>query len=258
MNRILKVILLIPAAYLVTIPAFYAHKVYEKPCKGIRITIADSSKYHFVTKRDISNSISSASGNVVGKPLKEIKLPEIEKSIARYRELKHAEVYVSVDGILNVYADQRTPIIRIMPDGGGDFFMDSEGVIVRSRNLYTPRLHIAGGNITITQDMLNGVSVLDTSIKVSVLKDLYQLVNYINNNDFWSAQIDQIYVDRNVEIDLIPRVGSHTVHLGTAENFEGKLKNLRVFYEKVLPEVGWNKYSVINIAYKDQIVCKRR
>jgi len=148
--------------------------------------------------------------------------------------------------------------MRVMANNGGDYFVDTEGVVVRRRNLYTPRLHIVGGNINISQAMLEGVSVLDTSIRNSILKDIYYLVNYIKNNRFWSAQIDQIFVDGHDEIDLIPRVGSHTVHLGSAENFEGKLNNLEVFYEKVLPEMGWNKYSIINLAFRDQIVCKQR
>jgi len=106
--------------------------------------------------------------------------------------------------------------------------------------------------------MLNGVSVLDTSIKNTILRDIYYLVSYIKGNSFWSAQIDQIYVDSNDEIVLVPRVGNHTIHLGTSEDFEGKLRNLKVFYEKVLPEVGWNKYSAINLAFSGQIVCRRR
>jgi hypothetical protein len=36
-------------------------------------------------------------------------------------------------------------------------------------------------------------------------------------------------------------VGNHVIHLGTFEDYEGKLSNLSAFYEKVLPEVGWNK-----------------
>ena len=131
-------------------------------------------------------------------------------------------------------------------------------MVIRRRNLYTPRLHIVGGNINISQKMLDGVSVLDTSIKNTILRDIFHLVGYINRDDFWSAQIDQIYVDGNDEIDLIPRVGNHIIHLGSAENFEDKLRNLGVFYDRVLPEVGWNKYSRINLAYKDQIVCRRR
>jgi cell division protein FtsQ len=106
--------------------------------------------------------------------------------------------------------------------------------------------------------MLSGVSVLDTTIKNSILKDIYYLVNHVSGDDFWSAQIDQIYVDGNNEIDLIPRVGNHKIRLGTVENLEGKLRNLETFYDDVLPVVGWNKYSLINLEYKDQIVCKIR
>lgn len=258
MKMLVRILLLIPAVYLLTIPAYYMHLSYSRPCKSIKITVEDSSRFHFVTKRDIKSTINNSNGNVVGRQVKEISLSDIETSIGKYRELKHAEVFMSVDGTLHVFAEQRNPIMRIIPDTGGDYYIDSDGVIVKSRNLYTPRLHIVGGNITITQAMLNGVSVLDTSIHYSILKDICPLVRYINASDFWSAQIDQIYVGHDDEIDLVPRVGNHIIHLGTTENFEGKLKNLRVFYDKVLPEVGWNKYSVINIAYRDQIVCRKR
>jgi cell division protein FtsQ len=64
-------------------------------------------------------------------------------------------------------------------------------------------------------------------------------------------------VDNNDEIDLIPRLGNNIVHLGTAENFEGKLRNLETFYKEVLPETGWNKYDLINLEFKDQIVCRK-
>ncbi len=258
MNRLFRIILIIPTLYLFAIPAFFAHYSYLKPCSQIKIIIADSSKYHFVTIRDIRNTMVMTSGGILGKAVKDLDLAGIEGSLSGYRELKDAEVYMEIDGTMHVYVDQRNPIMRIIPAKGGDFFLDDEGVIVRSRNLYSPRLHIVGGDITITQAMLNGTSVLDTSIRNSVLKDIYYLVKYINGNSFWSAQIDQLYVVNNDQIDLVPRVGNHIVHLGTAENFEGKLKNLRVFYDKVLPEVGWNKYSSISLAYKDQIVCKRR
>ncbi|MDP4224493.1 MAG: cell division protein FtsQ/DivIB [Bacteroidota bacterium] len=258
MNRLIKILLLLPTLYLVMIPAFFAHRFYSERCSRIKITIVDSSRYHFVTKRDIQNTIYSVNGSILGKPVKDLSVSGIETTMTRYGELRTAEAYVSIDGTLHIYADQRTPIMRLMPDNGGDYYVDVDGVVVRRRNLYTPRLHIVGGNININQAMLNGVSVLDTSIKNSVLKDIFYLVRYINRDDFWSAQIDQIFVDNNDEIDLIPRVGNHIVHLGTAENFEGKLSVLETFYDKVLPEVGWNKYSVINLAYRDQVVCRRR
>jgi hypothetical protein len=119
------------------------------------------------------------------KPVREIPVAEIESSMnEKYRELKVVEAYMSIDGTLHIYADQRNPIMRVMANNGGDYYVDDDGVVVRRRNLYTPRLHIVGGNVNISQAMLNGVSVLDTSIKNSILKDIFRLVSYINNDNF--------------------------------------------------------------------------
>jgi len=258
LKTVFKIVSFIPVLYLVVIPVYLANYSNAKLCGGIEINIIDSSDYHFVTKRQLLNIVNGGEGKILGRPVKEVKVTEIEERINVLREIKRAEVYITIDGTMHVYIDQREPVMRVMPANGGDYFIDREGIVVRKRNLYTPRLHIIEGNIDISPAMLNGVSILDTSIKNSILKDIYQIVNYINDDSFWSAQIDQIYVDNNSEIDLIPRVGNQLVHLGSAENFVGKLRNLAVFYDKVLPEVGWNKYSVINLEFKDQIVCKRR
>jgi cell division protein FtsQ len=258
MMKIVRILLILPLLYLITIPVYLASSTNSVRCGGIVIDIKDSSDFHFVTRKQLLNLAYGNAGRILGKPVRDIPVSEIENRINVIRELKVAEVYTTIDGNVHVYVDQRDPVMRVMPDSGGDYFVDEDGVVVRRRNLYNPRLHIVTGNVNISQAMLNGVSVLDTSIKNSILRDIYYLVNYLNDDRFWSAQIDQIYVEGNSEIDLIPRVGNQMIHLGTAENYEGKLRNLEAFYEKVLPEVGWNKYSSINLEFKDQIVCKRR
>ena len=258
MRRFLKILVIIPLLYIIIVPVYFASSSNAGPCGGIDVIIRDSADYRFVTEKHLLNLIHNGSGRIIGAPAKEISVAGIESRINILRELKVAEVYMTIDRTLKVYVDQREPIMRVMPSEGGDYFVDEEGVVVRKRNLYNPRLHIVGGNINITSAMLNGVSVLDTSIRYTVLRDIFHLVNYISDDDFWSAQIDQIFVDREDEIDLIPRVGNHVIHLGTTENYEGKLRNMETFYDKVLPDVGWNKYSIISLEFKDQIVCKRR
>ena len=258
MRILFRILALITLLYITVLPVYLASSTGSRPCSGITVELRDSSYYHFVTRKQLLNLAYGNSARILGLPVKDISLLDIEKRINVLRELKHAEAYRTIDGVIHIYADQREPVMRVMPDKGGDYFIDEDGIVVRKRNLYTPRLHVVGGNINISQAMMNGVSVLDTSIKNSILKDIYHLVNYINDDKFWSAQIDQIYVDGNDEIDLIPRIGNQLVHLGTAENYEGKLRNLEAFYDKVLPEAGWNKYSLINLEFKDQIVCKRR
>ncbi len=258
MRKVFKILLIIPALYLIAIPVFLAMSTGSRRCTGISIDIKDSADYHFVTKRQLLNLVYSSTGKILGQQFKDLPFGDIESKLGDLRELKSAEVYMDIGGTLHVCVDQRNPVMRVMPESGGDYFIDEDGIVVRKRNLYNPRLHIVEGNVNISSAMLNGVSVLDTSIKNTILRDIYYLVDYINSDRFWSAQIDQIYVDNSNEIDLIPRVGNQLIHLGTAEDFKGKLRNLEAFYDKVMPEVGWNKYSIINLEFKDQIVCKKR
>jgi len=257
-RKIAKILLIIPVLYMIIIPFFFAASANSKPCTRILINITDSSDYHFVTKRHLMNLVYGSSSRILGRPLRDVPVTDIEGRIKTLKELKEAEVYTAIDGTLHVYINQRNPIMRVIPDEGGDFFVDEDGYVFRRRNLYNPRLHIIQGNIDITAAMLDSVSILDTTIKNTILKDIYHFVDYIRGDSFWSAQIDQIYVSGKNEIDLIPRVGNHTVHLGTFENYKDKMRNLEAFYEKVLPEVGWEKYSLVNLEFRDQIVCRRR
>jgi len=257
-RKIAKILFIIPVLYMIIIPFFFAASANSGPCTRILINITDSSDYHFVTKRHLMSLVYGSSSKILGRPLRDIPITDIEGRIKTLKELKEAEVYTAIDGTLHVYINQRNPIMRVIPDEGGDFFIDEDGYLFRRRNLYNPRLHIIQGNIDITPAMLDSVSILDTTIKNTILKDVYHFVNYIRGDSFWSAQIDQIYVSGKNEIDLIPRVGNHTVHLGTFENYKDKMRNLEAFYEKVLPEVGWEKYSLINLEFRDQIVCRRR
>lgn len=257
-RKIVKILLIIPVLYMIMIPFFFATSAISGPCTKILINITDSSDYHFVTKGHLMNLVYGTSSKILGRPLREVPVTDIEKRIKTIRELKEVEVYTAIDGTLHVYVNQRNPIMRIIPDEGGDFFVDEDGFMFRKRNLYNPRLHIIEGNIDITPAMLDNVSILDTNVNSTILKDIYHFIDFIRGNSFWSAQIDQIYVNKENEIDLIPRVGNHTIHMGTFEDYKDKLRNLKVFYEKVLPEVGWDKYSVINLEFGDQIVCRRR
>jgi cell division protein FtsQ len=227
-------------------------------CSDIVITITDSSDYHFVTKRQLLNLAYGGDEKILGQPLSRVSAQEIENRINILRELKVAEVYITVDGTLHLYVDQRNPVMRIIPDEGGDYFLDDEGWLFRKRNLYNPRLHIVEGNINITPAMLDSVSVLDTLIRGTILKDAFHFVNYINRHNFWSAQIDQIHIDNNDEVNLIPRVGNHVIHLGSFEDYETKLNKLEALYDDVMPVVGWNQYSSINLEYRDQVVCRKR
>jgi len=179
MKKLVRILLIIPLLYILIMPVWLSSYYGSRPCSGISISIDDSTEYHFVTKRQLLNLVRGTGSGLLGRPVSSLSLNEIENRVANLRELKVAEVYLTIDGVLNVLADQRDPVMRVIPDSGGDFFIDDEGVLIRRKNLYTPRLHVVGGDITISQAMLNGVSILDTSIRITILRDVYNFVKYI-------------------------------------------------------------------------------
>lgn len=250
---------MIPVLYIFIIPFKLEHKAGAGLCSKIAVTIQDSSYIQFVDREQILNLLNSRKDSILGRPTGSISIEKIEKKISSIHEVKTVEAFFNITGALNIYVDQRNPIMRVIPDEGGDYLVDDEGYVFRKSTIYAPRLHIVGGDITISRRMLEGTSIFDTAaFHKTVLRDIYELLTYIDNDDFWSAQIDQIYVDSKQQIEMISRIGSHTIQLGSIDNYETKMRNLLAFYEQVLPKTGWNRYSTINIAFKDQIICKKK
>ena len=89
-------------------------------------------------------------------------------------------------------------------------------------------------------------------------KEILELANIIQEDNFWDCQIEQINVTASREIQLIPRVGDHIVLLGKGENLEEKLTRLKQFYKRILGKVGWDRYSMINLEFDNQIICTNK
>ena len=85
---------------------------------------------------------------------------------------------------------------------------------------------------------------------------IYELLQFINNDKFWSAQIAQIDISKDLYVTVYPQVTKQVVEFGKPEQIEKKFKKLKAFYKKVLPQKGWNTYSRINLEYKDQVIAE--
>jgi cell division protein FtsQ len=89
-----------------------------------------------------------------------------------------------------------------------------------------------------------------------VAKQLYQIATYVDKQIFWKAQIEQIFVTRDNEFILTPKIGNHQILFGDANDLEIKFEKLFAFYKEGLSRVGWNKYKTIDVRFDKQVVCK--
>ena len=98
----------------------------------------------------------------------------------------------------------------------------------------------------------------DSLKQFSCLDELFELADFIRKDEFWSSQIQQIKVEANGELTLIPTVGDHHILLGNTDKMDQKFKKLLLFYRKGLNRTGWDQYSRINLKYKDQVICTKK
>ena len=87
--------------------------------------------------------------------------------------------------------------------------------------------------------------------------ELYDFVLWMEDDPYWRAQIEQINVISPQRIELIPRVGSGVVVLGSLDNYAGKLRKLKKLYQDGFSSFGWNDYAEVDLRFRGQVVCRK-
>ncbi len=231
--------------------AFTEIKQRSVLCKSILIDINRDDENYFINKADVLKILYSSGDSLIGTKIDEIPLSLLERLIVANKYIKSAKVFIDIKGNLQVEINQRKPLIRIINSTYQSFYIDEDGNKMPLSNLYSARSIVCNGNILESYDGKN-----DT-LQTALASSLYALSKFIKANEFWEAQIEQIYIEQNNDFVFIPRVGDHKIIFGDTTNMVEKFDNLMIFYNKALPKVGWQTYHTINVKYKGQIVASR-
>ncbi len=178
-----------------------------------------------------------------------IDLKSIERRILSNKYVKEAQAYANLRGQVFVDISLNIPIARFMLDGKKDFYICESGTIMPTSDKYTSRVLLLSGEYL--NHMPEGNIRNDSSYH-----QVFELVKYISQDEFWKAQIAQLDIDQNGYVTLFPQVTKQYIEFGKPVDIEKKFLKLKIFYKKILPYKGWNHYTKVNIEYKDQIVCE--
>lgn len=223
----------------------------KEVCTEVSLVVEENPNASFIDSKTVESLLLKAQLYPKGKLMKSINTRDIEEELRKNKFIENVECYKTNNGMsvgkgkVCVRVTQRTPVVYVLPDGQNGYYIDTEGVVIPNTG-YAHNIITATGKIT--QDFAS--------------KELSAFGNYIMRHPFWDNMIEQIHVGTSQKdepvITLVPRIGDHTVYLGTASKLETKLRRLQIFYEKGFPQVGWNKYSRLNLEYDNQIVCTKK
>ena len=142
---------------------------------------------------------------------------------------------------------QHEPIARIARPMAADGYITTEGLIIPTSPTYTSRVLILEGPYA-EQLMDQG--------SVDAMPELMPLIQFITKDEFWSAQVTELEINKKDDIRLHQQVGKQVIEFGDAHDFESKFKRIDVLYQEILPRKGWNAYERISVKFKNQIVCE--
>ncbi len=244
--------------------AFASKKQKQVVAQNMSITITNNDENTFVDEDEVKLFFNERQDSILNTSIKNIDVTQLEQALNTHPAIENADVSVDVNGDVNVSVMQRTPMVRVINADGESYYIDSESKLMPLNDKYTARILIATGAIFEPYSQrytttVNDIAKHELYSKVSVLDDIYKVTQYINKDSVLISLIHQLNITKEKEIELFPSIGNHKIIFGDAENIEEKFNKLKLFYIEGMNKTdGWNKYSTVNIKYKNQVVCTKK
>lgn len=217
--------------------AFSNHRNGKKNVSGTKVEfVGDQNLY--ITEGAVNKLLIQNYGRLENVPKEKLVLNTIEKAIEANEMVKSAQVYLTVDGELTSKIVQRKPIGRI--EGDSKFYLDDEGKRMPFSSNYSARVPIITGNIT-------GES----------LEDVYEILEFINKDDFLRKNIIGIHVTTESDYQLKFRLNQFVVKLGDIDNLEAKFSNFKAFYAKANKDKTLKDFAIVSLEFNNQVVCTK-
>lgn len=218
---------------------------------------------YFITEKEILSDMDFHNLWKKGMRSGDLPIGKIEAYLKRISQVKDARVYRKLGGEWRIEVTTRKPIARIFNTSGQSYYLDDEGVKMKTSEMHASRILVVTGDVTdrFEDENLSALEKNDSLLQVRSLDDVHRIGNYISGDPLFSALIGQLHLERSGDFILVPLVGDQKIVFGSARTKEEvveKFKKLKIFYEEAMPYEGWDAYHEISLKYKDQIVCKKR
>lgn len=204
-----------------------------------------------ISERDVRQALLVAFGSDFEQTeLARLEVERMEHSLEEDPFVLNADAYVDQNNILRIRIQQREPILRVLDNNGGNYYLDKNGAKMPPSKNFAARVLVATGNIApYTPEFRKK--------KRSTLKDLFNLTETLLADPFLSRFIQQVHISNTGEFTLVPLIGDQKIVLGSTRKLDDKLDRLKVFYKEGMPYVGWNTYQALSLKFNGQVVCRR-
>ncbi|MCB9045307.1 MAG: hypothetical protein H6550_04105 [Chitinophagales bacterium] len=222
-----------------------ATKLYRsRTLKDVDIQIKND-EHGFVTREQV-RAMLLRDGEIKEESTKlsQLNVQQMERVITANPWVEDAQVYIDNKQKLHALVTQRVPVVRIFEKEGNSYYLDSK----------QEQLPLSTQYNYYTMVVTNVPELKNDSAGDALKNRIMSLVKFIRQDTFWNAQVSQVIVRDDLGFEIVPVLGEQQVIIGDTTDMKLKFDNLFAFYNKVLNEVGWDKYQVLDLSFKGQLV----
>lgn len=228
--KILVTVILFGFLLSFSLQRFNDRKIDEK---AISVKLNDSkTPVYFIDEKDIRTIVDRYNTT---KKVGDVDIPNLEKKLNQLPAVDSANVYLNLNGKLNVDIKQRVPVFRLNNSGKG-FYVDKKGIEFPISKNYSHQCMLVSGDV-----------------KKKEYKKLVELVEKIDKDEFCKNFFVGITKEKG-NYNLHTSDGHYKVEIGDLERIDFKVKGFKTFVEKYLVFQEPEKYSKISVKYDNQIV----
>jgi cell division protein FtsQ len=261
---LVTVLWIIALSGLMTSLAFVNKKEREVKAENIDITVNTTGQNDFVDEDDVKEFFNERQDKLLNAEVKNININALEKALNSHPAIENADFSVDVNGDIKINVTQRTPLVRVLTMGGESYYIDTQSKLMPLSDKYTARVLVVNGEIHEPYSRrymfsVNDIAKNEIFSEVSLLDDIYEMANYITKDTLLNSLIHQLSVNKEKEFEMYPSIGNHKIIFGDATDIAEKFEKLKLFYREGLNKTdNWNKYSTVNLKYKNQVVCTKK
>ena len=193
----------------------------------------------FLTHEMVNNLLIQNLGGTSSIQKDKVDLNTLEAVLDDHEMIEKAQVFSTIDGLLNTRITQKTPIVRVITDNDS-YYLDSKGDKMSLSQNFSARVPLVFGEISKGNE-----------------KPYLLLFNEIKKDDFLSKNITGAQIMPSGNVVLNNRSYDYKIAFGKPINVEKKLKNYKAFFQHAIKDTLIKSYKEVNVMFTQQVVCKK-
>ncbi|MBW1618378.1 FtsQ-type POTRA domain-containing protein [Empedobacter sp. R132-2] len=241
MKRKLKIIKVIfGVALLIGLISFTVIKNASRTVKKIDVAFVQPVDNYFINDESIREIINKDGKDILKQSLREVNVKEIEQKVSESPFVDSVQVSKDINGHLRLDIKANSAVARIKTLKN-EFYLTTKG-----------------GKMPLSKLNSADVILVSGDVKPNEYEDLSKFVQALKADDLLKNHIIAIQKVGQRSFNLIVNTGNYYIELGTLNNFEQKLHNLKLFYNQYIDFIGTEDYEKLSLKFVNQVVATKR